>query len=68
MERQWTAAVAVVASKCATKAGHFELEFLREKENSFPLEFREQSPGWSHCRMGGARPLVAGRWSGIGKN
>jgi len=41
-ERRWTAAVAVVASKCATKAGHFKIGFLREKENSYPLEFREQ--------------------------
>ena len=41
-ERRWTAAVAVVASKCATKAGYFEIGFLREKENALPLEFREQ--------------------------
>jgi uncharacterized membrane protein YfcA len=58
MERQWTAAVAVVASKCATKAGYFELEFLREKENSFPLEFREQF-AWME-------PLSDGRRSAIG--
>jgi uncharacterized membrane protein YfcA len=42
MERRWTAAVAVNASKCATKSGYFFLGFLREKENAFPLEFREQ--------------------------
>jgi hypothetical protein len=41
-ERRWTAAVAVVASKCATKAGYFELGFLREKESGLPVEFREQ--------------------------
>lgn len=42
MERRWTAAVAVDSSQCATKAGYFELGFLREKENAVPLEFREQ--------------------------
>jgi hypothetical protein len=42
MERRWTATVVADASKCASKAGYFELGFLREKENSFPLEFREQ--------------------------
>jgi hypothetical protein len=42
MERRWTAAVAVDSSKCATKAGYFELECIREKENAFPLEFRKQ--------------------------
>jgi hypothetical protein len=42
MERRWTAAVAVVAPKCASKAGYFELGFRREKENGLPLEFREQ--------------------------
>jgi hypothetical protein len=41
-ERRWSAAVAVAASKCATKAGHFQIGFLREKENALPLEFREQ--------------------------
>jgi hypothetical protein len=42
MERRWTGAIAVNGSKCATKFGHFEIGFLREKENAFPLEFREQ--------------------------
>jgi uncharacterized membrane protein YfcA len=42
MERRWTAAIAVNASRCATKAGYFELGLLREKENAPPLEFREQ--------------------------
>jgi hypothetical protein len=43
MERRWTATIVVAnASKCASKAGYFELGFLREKENSLPLEFREQ--------------------------
>jgi uncharacterized membrane protein YfcA len=43
MERRWTAAVAADASKCASKAGYFELGFLREKENAaLPFEVREQ--------------------------
>ena len=42
MERRWTATISADASKCASKAGYFELGFLREKENSLPLEFREQ--------------------------
>ena len=42
LERRWTATVATDASKCATRAGYFEIGVLREKENSVPLEFREQ--------------------------
>ena len=42
MERRWTATISADASRCASKAGYFELGFLREKENSPPLEFREQ--------------------------
>ena len=42
LERRWTATVTADASKCASKAGYFEIGFLREKENSLPLEFREQ--------------------------
>jgi hypothetical protein len=42
MERKWTAAVTVDASRCATTAGYFEVGFLREKENGAELEFREQ--------------------------
>jgi uncharacterized membrane protein YfcA len=42
MERRWTATIAADASKCVTKAGYFDLGILREKENSIPLEFREQ--------------------------
>jgi uncharacterized membrane protein YfcA len=41
LERRWTAAVSVAASKCATKAGNFWVGVLREKENAFPVEFRE---------------------------
>jgi uncharacterized membrane protein YfcA len=43
LERRWTAIITADASKCASKAGYFELGFLREKEtSSLPLEFREQ--------------------------
>ena len=42
MERQWRATVAVDASRCATTAGYFEIGFLRAKEYSMDLEFREQ--------------------------
>jgi uncharacterized membrane protein YfcA len=42
MERRWTATVTADASRCASKAGYFDLGFLREKENAPPLEFHEQ--------------------------
>jgi hypothetical protein len=42
MERRWTATITADASRCASKAGYFDLGILREKENSYPLEFREQ--------------------------
>lgn len=42
MERKWTATVTADASRCATTAGYFEVGFLREKEYSLGLEFREQ--------------------------
>lgn len=42
MERRWMATIVVDASKCASKAGYFGMGFLREKENSMPLEFRQQ--------------------------
>ena len=41
-ERKWTATVTADASRCATTAGYFEVGFLREKEYSLGLEFREQ--------------------------
>ena len=41
--RKWTATVSVDASRCAANAsGHFDIGFLRAKENSYDLEFREQ--------------------------
>jgi hypothetical protein len=43
LERKWTATVSVDASRCAANAsGYFDIGFLRAKENSFDLEFREQ--------------------------
>ena len=42
MERRWTATITADASKCVSKVGYFDLGILREKENSLPLEFREQ--------------------------
>lgn len=39
--RKWTATVSVDGSRCATNAsGHFDIGFLRAKENSYDLEFR----------------------------
>jgi hypothetical protein len=41
--RKWTATVSVDTSRCATNAsGHFDIGFLRAKENSYDLEFRER--------------------------
>jgi uncharacterized protein len=42
MERRWTATISADASRCTSKSGYFEVGFLREKENSLPLEFRQQ--------------------------
>jgi hypothetical protein len=41
-ERKWTATVVADASRCATTAGYFEVGFVREKEESPDLAFREQ--------------------------
>ena len=41
--RKWTATVTVDASRCTANAsGYFDIGFLRAKENSLDLEFREQ--------------------------
>jgi hypothetical protein len=40
-QRQWTAELAVDASRCATASGRFAIEFLRLKENAPDLRFRE---------------------------
>ncbi len=42
MKRRWTATIAADASKCISKAGYFEIGFLREKEIGLPMEFRER--------------------------
>jgi uncharacterized protein len=42
MKRRWTATIAADASKCVSKAGYFEIDFLREKEIGLPMEFRER--------------------------
>jgi hypothetical protein len=42
LERKWTATVMADASRCATTAGYFEVSFVREKEESPDLAFREQ--------------------------
>jgi len=41
--RKWKATVSVDASRCAANvSGHFDIGFLRAKENSYDLEFRER--------------------------
>src|SRR5215469_250338 len=43
MERKWTAAVSVDASRCAANsAGYFEIVFVRLKEIGLDIEFRER--------------------------
>jgi hypothetical protein len=39
--RIWTAHVAVDASRCAAKVGHFEIDFLRLREDAPDLRFAE---------------------------
>lgn len=41
MERIWSATLSVDASRCATKAGRFEILFSRMKENAPEIEFTE---------------------------
>ena len=41
MERTWTAALSVDASRCATASGHFEILFSRQKENGPEVTFAE---------------------------
>lgn len=42
MERKWTAAVSVDASRCATTSGRFTIGFSRLKEGAPEMDFREQ--------------------------
>jgi hypothetical protein len=42
MERKWTAAVSVDASRCATTSGRFRIGFSRLKEGAPEMDFREQ--------------------------
>jgi hypothetical protein len=41
LERTWTAALTVDASRCTAFSGPFEIHFVREKENAPELEFSE---------------------------
>ena len=42
LQRTWTATLNVDASRCTDVIGHFEIRFLREKENAPELDFTEQ--------------------------
>jgi hypothetical protein len=42
LQRTWTAALAVDASRCATSSGRFDLVVTREKENAPDLQFVER--------------------------
>jgi hypothetical protein len=42
LQRTWTAALAVDASRCATNSGRFDLFVTREKENAPDLQFVER--------------------------
>jgi hypothetical protein len=42
MERMWTAAVSVDASRCTTTSGRFVIGFSRLKETAPEIDFREQ--------------------------
>jgi hypothetical protein len=41
LERTWSAALTVDASRCAADSGRFDIHFVREKENAPELEFSE---------------------------
>jgi len=51
LERTWTAAVHVDASRCSDFAGRFDIHFLREKENAPEVEF-SQSFTWQAGELG----------------
>ncbi len=56
MERKWTAAVSVDASRCvANSAGYFEIGFSRLKENGMEVDFREE---FIWLEFDGAAPSV----------
>jgi hypothetical protein len=42
LQRTWTAALAVDASRCATSSGRFDLFVTREKQNAPDLQFVER--------------------------
>lgn len=42
MERKWTAALSIDASRCATTVGRFAIGFLQLKEGAPDIEFRQQ--------------------------
>jgi len=42
MERKWTAALSVDASRCETTSGRFGIVFSRLKEPGLEIEFQEQ--------------------------
>jgi hypothetical protein len=42
LERKWTAALSVDASRCATTSGHFGIAFSRLKETGLDIDFQEQ--------------------------
>src|SRR5262245_11050898 len=42
MQRTWTGALAVDASRCATTSGAFEIQFTRQKEYSADMWFAER--------------------------
>jgi hypothetical protein len=41
LQRTWTAALNVDASRCTVDSGRFDIHFIREKENAPELEFSE---------------------------
>jgi len=42
LQRTWSAALAVDASRCTSTSGHFDLVVTREKENAPDLQFVER--------------------------
>lgn len=62
LQRTWTAALKVDASRCTADSGRFDIHFVREKENAPELEFNETFT-WQAGELGTAQIEVSiGLW------
>ena len=59
--RRWTGVFAVDASRCATQAGAFDIEFLRLKENA-PDESFIETFAWTPGRTEATLEIASDEW------